>query len=220
MSFLSSQSFVERLRSFVTGPRAEADLRRYFGVEMAEAPFDGAFFEGLGGGGDRPDVVDVITAEDLIAVQALSVRVPTSVMVDIFEGPLGAELADLLRAIPADLDMAAADLTHLQDGSPADQAWRLLEKQSGVGWVTAGKLLARKRPRLIPVYDRVVRCALGRPDDFWLALHAALRVDGAVLQRSLLELREAAGVPDRVSALRVCDVVVWMQHRDEHQNCP
>ncbi|MEV0696155.1 DUF6308 family protein, partial [Streptomyces sp. NPDC050388] len=31
-------------------------------------------------------------------------------------------------------------------------------------------------PRLLPVYDKVVRCALGRPrPSFWLALHAVLR---------------------------------------------
>ncbi|MFF4147786.1 DUF6308 family protein [Streptomyces sp. NPDC001698] len=85
----------------------------------------------------------------------------------------------------------------------------------------AGKLLARKRPRLLPVYDRVVRCALGHPrPSFWLALHAALRVDDRALQRQLLTLRQAAGVPETVSALRVCDVAVWMRHRAEEHACP
>lgn len=85
----------------------------------------------------------------------------------------------------------------------------------------AGKLLARKRPRLLPVYDKVVRCALGRPrPSFWLALYAALREDDRALHRQLLALRQVAGVPEAVSALRVCDVAVWMGHRAEGHACP
>jgi len=34
----------------------------------------------------------------------------------------------------------------------------------------AGKLLARKRPSLIPVYDEIVRCAFGWPENIWTAL--------------------------------------------------
>ncbi|MGW7647157.1 DUF6308 family protein [Streptomyces bobili] len=58
---------------------------------------------------------------------------------------------------------------------------------------------------MLPVYDRVVRCAVGRPSLFWLALHTALREDGAALHRQLLELRQVAGVPETVSALRICE---------------
>lgn len=60
----------------------------------------------------------------------------------------------------------------LAPGEAADRAWHLLEDQDDMGWVTAGKLLARKRPRLVPVYDRVVRCAFGtRGLSFWLWLN-------------------------------------------------
>ncbi|MEV7141746.1 DUF6308 family protein [Streptomyces tauricus] len=45
-----------------------------------------------------------------------------------------------------------------------------------------------------------------------------LRADGGLLQRELLTVREAAGLPRSVSALRVCDVVVWMRHRNDHRN--
>lgn len=72
-------------------------------------------------------------------------------------------MSGLLSAIPRDIDMADAEADVLAEGSPADQAWHLLCAQHGVDWVIAGKLLARKRPRLLPVYDKVVRCALGRP---------------------------------------------------------
>ncbi|MFE2282498.1 DUF6308 family protein [Streptomyces sp. NPDC059454] len=214
--------FAERLHTFITNPQAIVDLRRYFGIGLppGAVPFTGSRFEHLAGGGDRPEVADRITAEDLVAVQTLSVIVPVPVALDILEGRLGARLSGLLHAIPRDVDMADADAVVVADGSPADQAWRLLCEQHGVNWVIAGKVLARKRPRLLPVYDRVVRCALGRPRPFWLSLHAALREDDAALHRQLLKLRQAAGLPETVSALRVCDVAVWMNHRALGHACP
>ncbi|MGW1008034.1 DUF6308 family protein [Streptomyces sp. NPDC002520] len=217
-----SKPFVERLGAFIADPQAVVDLRRYFGIGLPPdaVPFTGSRFEHLAGGGDRPGIADRITAEDLVAVQTLSVTVPAPVALDILEGRLGVRLSGLLQAIPRDIDMADADASVLADGSPADQAWSLLCDQYGVNWVIAGKLLARKRPRLLPVYDRVVRCAVGRPSSFWLALHTALREDDAALHRQLLELRQAAGLPDTVSALRVCDVVVWMNHRALGHPCP
>ncbi|MEV5546426.1 DUF6308 family protein [Streptomyces sp. NPDC052309] len=199
------------------------DLRRYFGIDLPPGgmPFTGSRFEHLAGGGDRLEVADRITAEDLVAVQTLSVTVPAPVALDILEGRLGAQLSGLLQAIPRDTDMVEAEVSDLAPGSPADRAWHLLCAQHGVDWVIAGKLLARKRPRLLPVYDKVVRCALGRPrPSFWLALHAALRAEDRALHRQLLALRQVAGVPETVSALRVCDVAVWMGHRSEGHACP
>ncbi|WP_030251986.1 MULTISPECIES: DUF6308 family protein [unclassified Streptomyces] len=212
----------QRLRVLLSAERVMGDLRRYFGIGLPPGgmPFTGSRFEHLAGGGDRPEVADRITAEDLVAVQTLSVTVPASVVLDILEGPLGARLSGLLHAIPRDVDMVDADAVVVADGSPADQAWHLLRDQPDVGWVIAGKILARKRPRLLPVYDRIVRCAVGRPPSFWLALHAALREDDAALHHQLLELRQAAGLPETVSALRVCDVAVWMNHRAVGHTCP
>ncbi|WP_369180955.1 DUF6308 family protein [Streptomyces mutabilis] len=224
MSFVDpSKPFVERLSAFIADPQAVVDLRSYFGIGLPpdSVAYTGSRFEHLAGGGDRPEVADRFTAEDLVAVQTLSVTVPAPVALDILEGPLGAQLSGLLHVIPRDIDMVEADAGVVADGSPADQAWHLLCAQYGVDWVIAGKLLARKRPRLLPVYDKVVRCALGRPrPSFWLALHAALRADDRALHRQLLALRQVAGVPETMSALRVCDVAVWMNHRAEGHACP
>ncbi|MEU9135411.1 DUF6308 family protein [Streptomyces sp. NPDC048404] len=117
--------------------------------------------------------------------------------------------------------MVEAEAADLADGSPAHTAWHLLRGQPGIGWVTAGKLLARKRPRLMPVSDQVVRCVLGHPKSFWLDLHAALRSDNRSLHHELLALRQLAELPEAVSVLRICDVVLWMHHRTDHEqrNC-
>lgn len=212
-----------RLGALLSSERVVRDLRQYFGLGVPPGgmPFTGSRFEHLAGGGDRREVADRFTAEDLVAVQTLSVTVPAPVALDILEGRLGAQLPGLLHAIPRDIDMVDAEADVLVEGSPADQAWHLLCDQYGVDWVIAGKLLARKRPQLLPVYDKVVRCALDRPrPSFWLALHAALRADDRALHRQSLELRQIAGVPETVSALRVCDVAVWMGHRAEEHACP
>jgi hypothetical protein len=171
----------------------------------------------LVGGGDRQAAANLVTADDLIAVQALSVRIPAKVALDLLEGDLGFRVSELLRGVPNGIDMVEAEAADLAEGSPAHTAWHLLRDQPGIGWVTAGKLLARKRPRLLPVYDQVVRCTLGRPKSFWLDLHGALRADNRALHHELQALRQAAGLPATVSALRVCDVVLWMHHRTHHQ---
>ncbi|MEV6655019.1 DUF6308 family protein [Streptomyces sp. NPDC051219] len=109
---------------------------------------------------------------------------------------------------------------------PAWQLWECLRnaekypnKPDGVGPVVAGKLLARKRPRLIPVYDIRVKSLLERPkvdNTFWAALRQALQADEMALYRQLLRLREKAGIGDDIAALRVFDVIAWM-HEGERQ---
>lgn len=207
----------EILRSHLGSEDAVTNLRRYFGL-AGEAAYTGARFEHLGG----EQVADEVTAEDLVAVQMLSVRVPARAALELLEGERGRQLSELLRRIPVDVDMVEVDAAELHRDSAADQAWRLLFRVKGIGWVKAGKLLARKRPRLLPVYDNVVKCLLGSPSHFWLPLHAALRADGNALHHTLLDLRKRAGVPETVSALRVCDIVLWMAHCEDHRSsrCP
>ncbi|GAA3232304.1 hypothetical protein GCM10010532_068280 [Dactylosporangium siamense] len=208
-------------------PRSVPDLRKYFGVGLplgGMSPFTGGRFELLAGGGDRAASCDVITADDLIAVEMLSVQVPPRIALDLLEGNLGNEVARALHEIPLDAALGIGDADkRVADGSPADTAWRLLTNCDGIGWVTAGKLLARKRPKLIPVYDDVVRCAYGAPTKFWHWLDAKLRERDGVLAQRLAELRGEAGLPREISALRILDVTFWMRHRDQHsrgKGCP
>ncbi|MBP5911736.1 MULTISPECIES: DUF6308 family protein [Streptomyces] len=188
---------INRLHPVLASDQAVEQLRWYFGIGQppGAASFTGRRFEHLAGGGDRPEAANAVTADDLIAVQTLSVTIPAEAALDLLEGRLGAQLSDLLYEIPNRVDMAEADAADLAPGSPTDAAWRLLTDQPGIGWVTAGKLLARKRPRFLPVYDQVVRCVLGRPASFWLDLHAALRADDRALHHELVALRRSARIP-------------------------
>lgn len=207
-------------------PQAVPDLQRYFATgRSSEQPplFTGGRFEGLGGGGDRPVVKDVIVTDDLIAVQMLSVQVPAVVALDLCEGDLGREVTEQLRLLPTDIELGDDEAAVLiADDGPADRAWRLLKQCDGVGWVIAGKLLARKRPHLIPVYDDVVRCAYRTGKGFWSWLHDRLREQDGVIRHRLNKLRVDADLPESVAALRILDVVFWMRHRQQHRSrrCP
>jgi hypothetical protein len=214
------------LLAWVDDPQAIEDLRSYF--EPGRAPgtmprYSGSRFEFLAGGGDRCETANRITSDDLVAVTLLAVDVPGDVALQLFEGDLGLHVTGYLEQIPTDVSINDPEAAGLfAEASPARVAWDLLEKPHGMGWVITNKLLARKRPRLIPVYDGVVQCAYGYPVGLWNWLVALFAEDGGVLNDHLLVAREAAGVSSKVTALRVLDVIVWMRHRDDHlrNGCP
>ncbi len=215
-----------RLLRLVDSPEAIDDLRAYF--EPARIPgtpprFPGSRFDFVGGGGDRPEAANRITYDDLVAVTLLGAGVPGDVALQLLEGDLGKDIARLLRDIPPDAAMEAPSAADFfTTVSPARVALDLLEGPHGMSWFSTGTLLARKRPRLLPVHDRIARCAYGRLDEQVSWLLGALSGGDPRLLDGLLAAREAAGVPDRVSLLRVLDVVVWMRHRPVHleNGCP
>ncbi len=214
---------LQSLLAVISDDQAVRDLRSYFIGGTGSPPFTGARFEVLDGGGSRDDVRDRITPWDILAVQCLSVTVPAAVAVDLIDGVLGRQLGALLHDIPTNVALGDADASiHVSDRSSADQAWRLLDAQDDVGWVIAGKVMARKRPHLIPVWDKVVRCAFGRPRNAWLWLDDLLRQQDSELKTRLDELHRAAELPDSISRIRVLDVVIWMRHRPSHRSvqCP
>lgn len=195
--------------------RAVELLRRYFGLDGAPA-FTGSRFESIGGGGDAPSTANVITAEDIVSLSTLSIRVHGSATLRLLEDEqFTSEATGYLAQIPSDLDLVEADLAMRAVGSPASRLWSHLRSLYQFGPTTTSKLMARKRPRLIPVYDSVIEGAFGLGSsaaqwDYW---HEVLTANDQKLHKHLLALRSAAGLPEHVSALRVLDVVAWMEHR-------
>jgi hypothetical protein len=220
---MSAAIDLTRLNRLLDDPRTTLDVQRYFDDSPTRGkPYTGRRFEALAGGGDRPETANRLTGDDLVAITTLSVRVPAETAVDLLDGPTGDKLAACLADIPVSVALADDSAAALiVKGSSAFQAWDLLMACEGVNWVTASKILARKRPHLLPVYDNVVRCALNRQKGFWSALHAALRADDRGLDERLGRLRVEAGLDARVSSIRVLDVVLWMRHHDAHsrQGC-
>jgi hypothetical protein len=137
---------------------------------------------------------------------------------DLLLGSLGTELGALLEKIPFDVDLRSpAALELIEANSPANKAWQLLRAQDGMGRTKTSKLLAKKRPALLPVIDEVVACALAEPTNFWLSLHAALSSDD--VDEALASVRRSSDVPDTVTDLRIVDVAVWSSHQRAHRKC-
>jgi len=167
------------------------------------ARYSGAYFERLGGGGDLPEVAYQVTAEDLLAVSMLSVRVIRYYALDVLVYQ-GREISGLLAQIPVAVKLGddGADELIAQDG-PAWKLWKLLHDikpqlhRNRLGPVAAGKLRARKRPHLIPVYDSYIERVLGRTrthGTWWAGMRCQLTRDAALVSE-LEAVRARAGWP-------------------------
>lgn len=194
--------------------RAVYLLSRYYRVpELPATGYTGARFDSFDPFGTRSDSTNVFTAEDLVAVTFLSVEVPPRAAHQLLVEDRG-RFSELLTALGPDRDFArVVDVS--EDGfSEAWNLWRELNTVVGLGPTKVSKLMARKRPRLIPIIDSVVREHVYRgSDSYWVALHETLNAnhaDGLDLHDYLGQLRREAGLGPEVTALRVFDVLAWM----------
>ncbi|GHK02364.1 hypothetical protein SY2F82_41610 [Streptomyces sp. Y2F8-2] len=183
--------------------------------------YSGAHFERLGGGGDAKHVANRFDSTDVVAITTLSVSLDAHGALTLLADRDG-HFSRLLTQIPRDarLEDSASDKL-IAPGGPAWELWERLadgnkypNKPDGSGPVIAGKLLARKRPHLIPIYDIRVKQLLERPKmdhSFWPALAVALRADGGAFRDRLIHLRSKAGIGEDIGILRVFDVIAWMK---------
>lgn len=208
--------------SAIPNDRAVEHICTYFGKLGNGRPrYTGSRFETFGGGGDRNEP-NRVTAGDLIAVSMLSVHVPAQAAIGILED-MDEEIESLLTQVPAEArieDLSGTDFaTFFERGAPASVLWRLLRQKEdtwGIGQTTASKILARKRPHLIPIFDSVIAAEVGIPnsDNQWeLWFEAFQGNSGGVLVERLQTIRERSGQV-HLSLLRVLDVVLWMEGKD------
>lgn len=206
-------------QELVAGDSSEAVdlLSTYFHTMLEDgAPYySGARFEIFAGGGDACGVSKVFTAEDLVAVTLLSVRVKGPAALRILDIRAD-ELNGLLAQIPTDCELRDAPDSVIGPRSPAEDLWTAL-RDAGVGPVTTSKLLARKRPMLLPVIDSVVKKVLKHPAkaSFWQTLRAELNAEHGRLYEHLVKIRDEAGLGEGISVIRCFDVVVWMIGKGE-----
>jgi hypothetical protein len=193
-------------------------VKQYVATYTAgRALYSGAYFERIGGGGDREEIANHFTAEDLLAVTMLSVRIDGYHALEILCYQAD-KLNDLLSQIPHDVALQDPEAAaHVASGGPAWRLWDAIcdieprPESHRIGPVATGKLLARKRPRLLPVYDSRIKKVLKRPridNQWWHDLHDQLINDASLVQE-LESVRSKADAGD-MSLLRVFDVMCWM----------
>ncbi|MHA7181613.1 DUF6308 family protein [Arthrobacter sp. MDB2-24] len=202
--------------------KSTAHVREYYVQDFRHgAPRSGASFDQWAGGGDRPDVVNELTGDDCVAVSFLSVEVPPMAAIGLMRGEK--ENVDrLLSLIPADVRMCDLDAVgyekHLGMKSPAQELWDVITRRGGQKWkigpTTASKIMARKRPHLIPIVDTIITDLVGR-GHYWSGWHQAL-TDSTGLPERLSKIRRDSGVLDlgyEPSLLRVMDIILWQEGR-------
>lgn len=182
-------------------------LTRYYGGSTPLDSFTGARFDTWDSTGSRQADINRFTADDLVAVTFLSVDVPALAAIILLD-----TRADTFSSLLTDLG-PDRDLVGEHDPWPDKWVgwtlWKELVALPGVGPTTASKLLARKRPRLRPIYDSVVADVVGSKR-LWEPLRSRLVSDLSLHER-LVRLRQEAGLDEAVSALRVFDVIAWME---------
>jgi len=181
--------------------------------------FTGAWFESVAGRTDPNQV----TGEDIVAVSTLGTKVPAAATAWILgEGrPL---ITPLLSQVGTDPIWRQDEAVLVDPGSPLNRLWALL-RSDACGWpdgeegaketaVTTGKLLAAKRPHLVPIFDEHVSMALGhRYGTYTQCWRTALlddttRTAAADLRVAAAEQNELAG---GLSLLRVLGITIWMR---------
>ena len=180
--------------------------------------YAGATFAMLG-----PITPDLLTVVDLHATTQLSVKVgPGATRRLLNDGPLHDAVMDALGAVPSDVaidddDPPYAQMAALHRAVKAAISARRTKNKNA--WVTASKIGARKRPRLMPVRDREVCGLLGLLDlgdplvDYqvfaYLLRHPQVRegLDGA------MEATKAYGAGRDLTfdeaPLRLLDAALW-----------
>jgi hypothetical protein len=198
----NARSLIFNRTTTVLNERAVDDLRSYLDG------FDGRLFERI----YESNSPHRFTSGDLLSVTALSVVVPPSAAVWILGDEGSKATGALLSKINSDAHIE--DLTsdefgiHLGHASPAWKLWAVLFKQPGIGTTIAGKLMAAKRPHLIPISDSYVKETLGTDErNLWKCLWGILSNDE--IRAGVLQLRNEVAAARELSLLRVVDVIAW-----------
>ena len=186
--------------------RIQNHLSRYFTVK-----YSGKHFEWFVAQSNSK----MYTPWDILAVEALSVTVPTVTARWLFAPNTVRDdfLAESHRSLVPGRDLLwTCDEKLLDDGGAIRDLYRLLRKQPGLGYVTASKLLATKFPAVVPIRDSKVETLLGleKSREWWAPIRSLFVANGESLAERLDELKVPAEVGN-VTTLRRLDVILWME---------
>jgi hypothetical protein len=178
-------------------PRTTGLVARYFEPEhgLAADSFDLL-------GATSPTALE---PADLLAATFLDVPISALAARHLLATRTAQALSRLLRSVPVDADLWSARPQALD---AAAEAHALLQEADGIGPVRAAKLLARKRPRLVPVLDNAAVALLELPDALgWSCLRLVLADAG---RRDRVEALRPDGLDPGIPLLRLLDVAIWV----------
>lgn len=201
---MNVSDIAERIEPLILDAKAELAIAKYY----TRGKYTGSWF-------DSPELAsdpNQLEMADFVALATLSVELTGTTVVGLLEQR--STIETLLRRLPAEanlVDIDEADLAPL---------WELQERLNeipGIGPVRRSKLLAHKRPNLVPIRDQHVLAAMGLNEnsDLTLPLREALRSRPDLVRR----LQQLAELSDgrTVTPLRALDVVLWMRQHGDSQ---
>jgi hypothetical protein len=200
----TTQTPCERVSAYFGGDEFDLAVRALASYYAPDYHYTGSAFDHL----IATSPPGCFTSIDMLAVSMLSVTVPPRAALWLVDS---SEASDLLAELP--IDASVWDNPELLDRDGAAwKLWKVTDDRYGVGATIASKLLAAKRPKLIPIYDRHVDEALNFGTSEWAFWQMTARGDSVGELLSNVEAAKTrAGVPRSVTALRTIDVVVWMR---------
>jgi hypothetical protein len=183
-------------------------LRQYYGRPYLDPGcHTGAYFDSWASR-DRAADTNRFTADDLVAITFLSVNVKAHAARDLLV-TRAARFTELLEAVGPDRDLVD-EAEALMADTPISVLEQELRSIHDIGRTKATKLMARKRPRLVPIYDVVIGRVLNTKMLHREPIRELLRADSGALHTRLEVIRSKAGLPEEIGALRVLDVISWM----------
>lgn len=188
--------------NFVRTHRADATkwLDTYFSAG-SDGGFTGRWFEHFSALSDE----NHLDANDVAAAAALSVPLSGKAVSALFE--CADEFNAHLAAAPGrSVALWEVDSAELDNDAPLAQAYSVLRSVPGIGYVTASKILACKRPNLVPIRDTVVERLLAAGSEWWMPWRRVI-ADRAL--RDLIDDLTPDNVPPHTSVLRRLDVILW-----------
>lgn len=196
--------------SFASQEQAVKVLNYYFReLGPGNRGFTGGQWDGFDPSGTRAASAGVFTVDDLVACALLSAPIPGRAALELLTRRRN-DFIEGLKVIGDD-----RDLIDLKDPPAELRAMSDLYKSlcalPGVGMTRATKLMARKRPRLVPIVDSVINKSIFQEGPkHWEPLYEALVANDQELWTWLTHVKEISKVQECVPTIRIFDVLAWM----------
>jgi len=136
--------------------RAVVLLRAYYApLSMRKTGYTGGQFDAFDPSGTRSTSANTFTSDDLVSLSLLSAPMPGRAAYELLVRQRR-RFEVLLEDLGPDRDFVDEKSVARDDYAPAWNLWQALHALPDLGPTRVSKLMARKRPRLIPIFDDVL----------------------------------------------------------------